>query len=399
MGLHVRVPVQAGLRLLGISFAKSYTIAEGARPERDPQGRSNVMAVESVEIAGPYNVAGAGDTPSRRTIFVCQPTGVSSEEPCARNILATLARRAYRRPVTDADVERLLGFYRTGRSQGGFERGIQLALRRLLVSPHFLLRTERAPSVTPGAASRISDLELASRMSFFLWSSIPDDELLDVAARGKLSDPTILEQQVRRMVADPRAVSLMTNFASQWLYLRDLRAVRPDLQVFPDFDDSLRDAFERETELFLESQLREDRPLTELLTANYTFANEQLARFYGMRDVYGSHFRRVAMTDPNRAGLLGHGSVLTVTSYSTRTSPTVRGKYLLSNILGSPPAPPPPNVPALKENGEDGEAPTTVRARLEAHRTNPVCAGCHARMDPLGVCARELYGDREVAHG
>jgi mono/diheme cytochrome c family protein len=390
-GLHVRFPAKAGSRLVSVAFANGYTVPEGAGPERQPQGNSPIMSVANVDIEGPFNVTGPGDTPSRRKIFVCQPTGAASEEPCAKKILATLARRAYRRPVTDQDVELLLGFYRTGRSQGGFEAGVRSALRTLLVSPNFLVRTEGAPATatvrpasTASTASRISDLELASRLSFFLWSSIPDDELLDVAARGKLSDSKVLEQQVRRMLADPRASSLVTNFASEWLYLRDLRAVRPDMQVFPDFDDSLRAAFERETELFLESQVSEDRPLIELLTANYTFANEQLARFYGIPNVYGSHFRRVTMTDPNRRGLLGQGSILTVTSYSTRTSPTVRGKYLLTNILGSPPPPPPANVPALKENGESGEAPTSVRARLEAHRKNPVCASCHARMDPLG---------------
>ena len=281
--LHVRFAAKAGPRLVGVAFAKGYAVQEGAGPERAPQGRSNIMSVANVEIEGPFNVTGPGDTPSRRKIFVCQPTGVSNEETCAKKILTTLARRAYRRPVTDRDLERLLGFYRAGRSQGDFEAGIRSALRGLLVSPNFLLRIEGAAATAAlrpvSTASRVSDVELASRLSFFLWSSIPDDELLDVATRGKLSDPKMLEQQVRRMLADPRAESLVTNFAGQWLYLRELRAVTPDPQIFPDFDDSLRAAFRRETELFLESQMREDRPLVDLLTADYTFVNERLARF------------------------------------------------------------------------------------------------------------------------
>jgi hypothetical protein len=390
VGLEVRVPVKAGPHLLGIAFAKRNTAQEGAGPEHVSQARAATadkgeMSLEEVEIEGPFSVAGPGDTPSRRRIFVCQPAEPSSEAPCAEKILASLARRAYRRPVTDRDVQSLLGFYRAGRSKGTFEAGIQFALERVLVSPNFLLRIEGVPStVTPGTASRISDVELASRLSFFLWSSIPDDELLDIAARGQLSDSTILEQQVRRMLVDRRATSLVTNFASQWLYLRNLRKLVPDAQVFPDFDDGLREAFEHETQLFLESQLREDRSLDDLLTANYTFLNERLARFYGIPNVYGNHFRRVTMSDPNRAGLLGHASVLTVTSYPTRTSPTVRGKYLLTNILGTPPPPPPPNVEGLRETGSEGEPPTSVRGRMETHRKNPVCAGCHARMDPLG---------------
>jgi hypothetical protein len=281
--------------------------------------------------------------------------------------------------------------YRAGRTDGGFESGIQVALEGLLVSPDFLLRLVRDPvQAAPSSVYRISDVELASRLSFFLWSSIPDDELLELAVRGKLGDPRILEQQVRRMLADARATALVTNFASQWLYLRDLRAVAPDTQVLPDFDESLREAFQRETELFLESQLREDRPVTDLLTANYTLVNERLARFYGIPNVYGDHFRRVAVSDPNRTGLLGHASLLTVTSYSTRTSPVQRGKFVLDNLLGAPPPPPPPNVPDLKGAGEGGEPPTTVRARMEAHRKNPVCASCHAQMDPIGFALEKF---------
>jgi hypothetical protein len=301
--------------------------------------------------------------------------------------MTSLARRAYRGRGTSRDIGDLLAFYRAGRAKGGFETGIQSALEKLLLSPKFLLRIDGLPSnaTTLRKAAgmvRISDLDLASRLSFFLWSSIPDDDLLEAAARGELKSSRTLAEQVRRMVSDPRAMSLVTNFASQWLYLRDLRKAVPDPRVFPDFDDSLRDAFEQETTLFLESQLRDDRPLIELLTADYTFVNERLARFYGIPRVYGSHFRRVRSAE-NRMGLLGHASLLTVTSYSTRTSPVVRGKYILSNLLGSPPPPPPPNVEALQEPRE-GEARPTMRARMEAHRTNPVCASCHARMDPLG---------------
>ena len=391
--LEVRFAAKAGPRIVGIAFARRNEVKEGAGPERLPAGggahyrsETAAMSLDSVDLEGPFNATGPGDTPSRRKILICRPVGPSTEEPCAKNILTTLARRAYRRPVTDRDVERLLRFYRTGRSNGDFETGVRFALERLLVSPSFLLRIDSVPSSVTSGTSRTADVELASRLSFFLWSSIPDDELLDIAARGKLSDPATLAHQVRRMLVDPRATSLVTNFASQWLHLRDLRKVAPDADVYPDFDDSLRVAFERETELFLESQLREDRPLIELLTAKYTFVNERLARFYDIPNVYGSHFRRVTMSDPSRSGLLGHASILTVTSYSTRTSPVVRGQYVLSNFLGSPPPPPPPNVPVLSEGstGGDGKPASTIRTRLEAHRKNPACAGCHARMDPLG---------------
>ena len=396
--LAVRFAAKAGPRFIGIAFVKRHSgVTEGAGHDRQPAAYSGnnretgEMGVESVVLEGPFNAAAPGDTPSRRQIFVCQPTVAASEEPCARQILTALARRAYRGLATDHDVESLLHFYRAGRTAGSFEAGIQLALEKLLVSPKFLLRVERGPStVTPPTATRISDtapriddIDLASRLSFFLWSSIPDDALLEVAERGQLRVPRVLEQQVRRMLADPRATSLVSDFASQWLYLRDLLQMQPDPYLFPDFDDSLREAFTRETALFLESQLREDRPLVELLTANYTFINERLARFYGIPHVYGSHFRRVTLSDPNRAGLLGHASILTITSYSTRTSPVVRGKYLLSNLLGSPPPPPPPNVEGLEEPS-DTQVRLTMRARMEVHRKNPVCAACHARMDPLG---------------
>jgi hypothetical protein len=288
-------------------------------------------------------------------------------------ILTALARRAYRRPVTDGDVALLMPPYRAGRAEAGFESGIQEALARLLVSPQFLFRIERDPvNSKSGNVYRISDLELASRLSFFLWSTIPDDPLLDAATQGELRDPKVLEEQVRRMLADPRAKALTTNFAD------------PDSRLFPDFDDNLREDFRHETEMFLESQLKDNRPLEELLTANYTFVNERLAKFYGIPGVYGTHFRRVTLADPNRRGLLGQASILTVTSYANRTSPVLRGKYVLDVILGAPPPPPPPSVPPLKESGEGGQAPASVRARMEEHRSNPVCAACHKQMDPLG---------------
>jgi hypothetical protein len=315
----------------------------------------------------------------------------TDESACAKTILSTIARRAYRRPVVEKDIQTLLPFYEKGRGHGTFDTGIQYALEALLMSPSFLLRVVQDPTkVDRGSNYRLSNLELASRLSFFLWSSVPDEELLEVATRGALADPKVLEQQVKRMLADTRSTAFVSNFFGQWLSLRDLKNVSPDPAAFPDFDDSLRDAFQRETQLFLESQVREDRGVGDLLTANYSFLNERLARFYGIPGVYGPHFRRVALPDPNRAGLLGHGSILTVTSYSTRTSPVVRGKWLLTNILGSPPPPPPPDVPALKENGEGGAAPTTVRERMEEHRKNAVCAACHARMDPMGF-ALENY--------
>ena len=351
------------------------------------------MAADFITIEGPFNAARPTDSASRRQIFVCRPTGAQDEEGCARKILSTLVRRAYRRPVTDRDVEPLLGLYRNGRRDGDFETGIQFALEGLLVSPNFLLRVERDPANLPGGTPyRISDLELASRLSFFLWSSLPDDALLDAATRGELKDPQVLDQQVRRMLADRRATALVRNLTGQWLQLRNMRVMEPDPRVFPDFDESLREAFIAETEMFLESQMREDRPLTEILTANYTFVNERLAKFYGFPNVYGSHFRRVTSSDPRRQGLLSQGSILTLTSYSTRTSPVVRGKFLLDNIVGAPPPPPPPNVPPLPDAGKGAQVATSMRDRMEAHRKNPVCAGCHARMDPLGFAFENFDG-------
>ena len=386
--LEVRFPAKAGTHVVGVSFLKRTLAPEGVGPSQLPvgsiSGRGTELGVSSVQIGGPYEAGGRGETASRRRIFVCRPANSQDEEPCAEQILATLARRAYRRPVTDDDVETLLGFYTAGRSQGDFDSGIQAALERILVDPEFLFRIIREPSnVAPGTVYRLSDLELASRLSFFLWSSIPDAELLDVAARGELSDPTVLEYQVRRMLANARSDALVSNFAAQWLYLRNMRAVAPDVNTYPEFDDNLRDAFQRETELFIDSQLREDRSVADLLAANYTFVNERLARHYQIPNVYGSRFRRVTLSDGTRGGLLGQGSILTVTSYATRTSPVLRGKWLLENMLGAPPPPPPGDVPELSESG-DGGRPTSVRERMEQHRKDPACASCHTRMDPLG---------------
>ena len=391
--LEVRLSVRAGTRLVGVSFvdAPGQSLPVDGRPPPPPITSfaftlyPHAPAVESVEVVGPYDGRVPEDTPSRRAIFVCHPTGPKGESPCAREILASLARRAYRRPVTDSDIRPLVASYEHGRREGGgFEDGIRWAVEALLVSPKFLFRIERDPvDVPPGTPYRISDLDLASRMSFFLWSSIPDDELIDLAARRELSEPAVLEAQTRRMLNDPRSHALVENFAGQWLYLRNLRTVAPNATQFPEFDDNLREAFLRETELFVESQLREDRSVRDLLEADYTFVNERLARHYGIPNVYGSHFRRITYGDDRRAGLLGHGSILTVTSYPHRTSPVVRGKWLLENLLGAPPPPPPPNVPALTETA-DGERPETMRERMAQHRRNPVCASCHSSIDPLG---------------
>jgi hypothetical protein len=385
-GLEVKFTARAGSSLVGVSILDRPLVTEGVNPTRLPvwtfSPGNDRIAVDSVEIEGPFNAIGPGDTPSRRRIFVCKPSS-GDDTACARTILTALARRAYRRPVTSRDADRLLRFYAAGREGADFESGIRTALESILVDPEFLFRIEREPAgVARGAAYRISDLELASRLSFFLWSSIPDEELLAAAERGALGDRAELERQVRRMLADRRSSALVENFGEQWLHIRSLRGVTPDVNAFPEFDDNLRAAFERETLLFLDSQLREDRPVTELLTANYTFVNERLARHYGIPNVYGSRFRRVALSG-QRGGLLGEGSILTTTSHATRTSPVLRGKWVLENLLGAPPPAPPANVPPLKEN-KAGEQSSTVRERLEAHRQNPVCASCHARMDPIG---------------
>ena len=391
--LVVRVPVAAGARTVGAAFVSQGSAV--VERHRQPFLKVHITvggdqrtqpAVYSITITGPFDATGPGDTASRRRVFTCRPLpGGPDERACAEDILTTLAGRAYRRPVTREDLDTLLDFYAEGRAAGGFEAGIETALRRLLVSPDFLFRIERDPEgVATDAAYRITDLELASRLSFFLWSSLPDDDLLAVAGDGTLREPGVLARQVRRMLADPRAASLVTNFAAQWLYLRNLPAVSPDFIVFPDFDETLRRALRQETELFFDSIIREDRSVLDLLNADYTFVNERLAKHYGMPGVYGSHFRRIALPAGSpRGGLLGQGSILAVTSYATRTSPVVRGKWILENLLGTPPPPPPANVPPLSEG--DSDAVLSMRERMVQHRRNPVCATCHAIMDPVGL--------------
>jgi mono/diheme cytochrome c family protein len=384
--LEFRTRVKAGPRLIGITFIEPNETRDEEVLRPRMRGVGPERAIDAVTISGPYNHAGPGDTPSRRRIFVCRPASAAEEGPCARRILATLERRAYRRPVTQADVQSLMPFYDGGRAEGGFEMGIERALGRLLVSPQFLFRIERDPAnAVPGSSHAVSDVELASRLSFFLWSSIPDDELLDLAFQGKLREPGTLEEQVDRMMKDPRSSSLVTNFAAQWLYLRDLDAKRPNEVLFADFDESLRGAFRRETDLFLDSILRGDRSVLELLSANFTFVNERLAKHYGIPNVHGSDFRRVIVPpDSPRAGLLGQGSILTITSYANRTSPVNRGKWVLENLLSDPPPPPPPDVPALKTEKNGTGNPLSMREAMIQHRANPACSGCHSRMDPIG---------------
>ncbi len=390
--LQARVPVKAGLRQVMATMLKSDDAEpEGGGPDRlSPYSRNSdnansPIAIASLLIGGPYEGKVPLDSPSRQLLFVCHPANTADEAPCATKILSNLARRAYRRAATDDDVQTLLGFYKRARAAGSFDDGIRAALERVLVSPDFLFRIEADPAgAAPGSVYRISDVELASRLSFALWSSIPDDTLLDLAIRGKLHEPAVLEQQVSRMFADPRArASLVQNFFEDWLQTRNVWLLNPDSTKFPWFDDNLRTAFVTETELFLDAQLKEDHSIVDLLTSNETFLNEQLARHYGISGIYGSHFRRVKLTDENRFGLLGKASVLAVTSYTTRTSPTIRGKWLLENILAAPMPAPPPNVPALESSNKDGK-PLSVREMLEMHRANAACASCHARMDPLG---------------
>jgi mono/diheme cytochrome c family protein len=400
-----RIRIAAGAHEVG------FTWAERPRPRQDawePSLRATLEAhnpsglprLQSGNIEGPYGVSGVSDTPARRRLFTCTSpasAGASarsgrgsrdagaSEDGCAAEVLSNVARRAFRRPVTEADLDAPMAFYREARAEGGnFDDGIRSGLARILASPAFLFREEYdSPDLPAGAAHPVTDLELASRLSFFLWSSIPDDELLDLAIAGRLRAPGVLEAQVRRMLADVRADALMTAFTGQWLQLRNLDKVTPDLLMFPDFDDNLRQAFRRETELLFTAVVRENRSALELLNADFTFVNERLARHYGIRDVYGSRFRRVPVEDPNRRGLLGHGAILSLTSVATRTSPVLRGKYIISNLLNTPPLPPPPNVPELEASASP-DRPTTVREQLERHRANPVCASCHRNIDPVG---------------
>ena len=391
--LQVRAPMTAGLHQVLATIVKTEDIkAEGLGPARIPiwnrEGDvlSAELSISSLLIGGPYDGRVPKDSPSRRRIFVCVPASASEESACATKIVGALARRAYRRQVTADDVQTLMGFYQRERAQRDFDNGIRAALERLLTSPDFLFRIEADPEKVPaGTAYRLSDVELASRLSFFLWSSIPDEELLDLAIRGRLHDAGVLDQQVRRMLAEPRARrTLVDNFFGQWLQTRNVWLLTPDANTkFPWFDDNLRSAMVRETELFLDDQLKADRGIADLLTADSTFLNDQLARHYGISGVYGSHFRRVTLADENRWGLLGKASVLAVTSYPTRTSPTIRGKWLLENILAAPVPPPPPNANTNLDESKLGKT-TTVREMLEQHRANPICASCHARMDPLG---------------
>jgi hypothetical protein len=381
-----RVPVTAGPHLVGITFVEHSEALDENVVRGRMRGRGTLPAIAMATIRGPFAATSPGDTPSRRRIFVCQPSSADQELSCAREIFSTLARRAYRRAATEEDVAALLPFYEQGRAEGGFDAGIQLALERLLVSPQFLYRIEREPAGTaPGGAYAVSDLELATRLSFFLWSSIPDDDLLLAAIDGRLREPGVLASQVQRMLADPRSEAMVTNFAAQWLFLRDVEAKDPDIFLFPDHDRSLMSALERETELFVDSVLRGGHSVVDLLTANHTFLNERLAKHYGIPNVQGSYYRRIDLgPDSNRSGLLGQGSILTVTSYATRTSPVLRGKYVLDNLLASPPPPPPPDVPALATEAEDTGAPLTMRDAMVRHRADPACAGCHAKMDPIG---------------
>jgi mono/diheme cytochrome c family protein len=399
-GLEVRFSAKAGSRGVAVSFRQKRVELEGVRPSQPravgaaltyDEMSDGYAAIDQVVIGGPYQVTGPGDTLSRRRIFVCRPTGASDQDRCAKSILSTLARRAYRRPITDEDVQTLFGFF-TAERDNGFDKAIELSLERILTDPEFLFRVERDPAnAAPGSIYRISDLELASRLSFFLWSSIPDDELLDLATRGRLKAAGVLKKQVQRMLADVRSKALVDNFVGEWLEFRNIQNVAPDQNVFPDFDENLRHAFEQETELFVGSQIREDHSVVDLLTADYTFVNERLAKHYGIPNVAGDRFRRVHISDPARAGILGQGSILAVTSYPNRTSPVLRGKFLLSNILGTPPSPPPPVVPGFPDRGEGGK-PASVRARLEQHRKNPTCAACHQPMDPLGFALENFDG-------
>ena len=390
-GLEVRVNVDAGPHVIGITFPREtwepdgvlqprqtgFALAINDKPDSNP-------ALGSVQISGPYAVDGPGNTPARRRIFTCAPATAADEPRCAREILSALARRAYRRPVTETDVRTLLDFYEAGRRDGSFDDGIGFALERLLADPDFLYRIERDPvDSASGTPYPVSDVELASRLSFFLWSSIPDDELIDRAEDGTLGDPHVLERQVRRMLADGRANALVENFAGQWLHLRNMESVYPDPLEFPDFDENLRDAYQAETELFIEQLLNEDASVLDLLRADYTFVNERLARHYGIPNIYGNRFRKVSLPPGEHAGLLSHGSLMTVTSYPNRTSPVLRGKWVLENLLGAPPPEPPPDVPTLEEENADGE-PLSMRQALVQHRENPACAVCHAPMDPIG---------------
>jgi mono/diheme cytochrome c family protein len=397
--LQARVRIAAGSHVLGVAFvektgARNTSLYRPLLGNTDSVDSDGVPRIDVVMVTGPFNATGPGDTASRRRIFSCTPaTAAAAEERrCATTIVSTLARRAFRRPVTAAETATLMEFYDRGRAGGRFDAGVQMAIRRVLADPAFLFRAEREPTGVPaGRPYKVNDLDLASRLSFFLWSSIPDDELLRVAADGRLSSPAVFQQQVRRMLADPKADALVTNFAGQWLQLRNLERVAPNPMEFPDFDDDLRRAFRRETELFFGSIVREDRSVLDLLRADYTYVNGRLARHYGVAGINGSQFRRITVTDEARKGLLGQGSILTLTSHPNRTSPVKRGKWILENLMGSPPPPPPPNVPPLKESSELPR-PRTMKERMVEHRANPTCANCHRLMDPLGLAMENFDG-------
>ena len=404
--LEVTIPVKAGSRMVGATFlATNYRPSLDMVKQYDRKSLENnsipqlqyYPAIGFLRIQGPFTAQNPVDSRSIRKVFTCRPAKVSQEEPCAEAILATLTRRAYRRPAAARDREALMSFYQEGRRAGTFEDGIELALRRLLASPQFLVRAEKEPANVPaGRAYRVSDLELASRLSFFLWSSIPDDQLINVASQGRLSNPKVLEQQVRRMLADPRSDALVSNFGAQLLYLRNLPATSPDGVFYPDWDDELRQGFRRETELFFDSIKQEDRNVLDLLTADYTFVNERLARHYGIPNIYGSHFRRVTLGPEldYRRGLLGKGSFLSVTwTQNFRTSPVKRGVWVLENILGTPPPEPPPNVPALEDSSGGSGKILTLREQMTVHRKNQPCAGCHKLMDPIGFALDNFDAD------
>ena len=389
-GFELVLPVKAGPRVIGATFPREMWEAEGVQQPRLfgyqlavtelPDGNPGIG---SVEIEGPLSIDGSGITPSRQQIFSCEPISADQEPACARQILSSLARRAYRRAVTENDVQGLMEFYKQGQLEGGFETGIQFALERLLVSPDFLFRIEQDPrNAEPDSMYPVTDTELASRLSFFLWSSLPDDELLDLVERSELRDPGVLETQVKRMMSDSRSSGFIENFVGQWLYLRNLDGIYPDPAAFPEFDENLREAFQRETELFIDDQIRSDRSLRELLSADYTYVNERLAEHYGIPKIYGNRYRKVMLEGAERGGLFGHGSLMMVTSYPNRTSPVLRGKFVLENLLGGPPPEPPPNVPAL-ETSNDGKQ-LTMREAMAMHRENPACRVCHAAMDPIG---------------
>ena len=401
-GVEVRFFAAAGPATLAVNFVADSSLPEGMqRPHyaitsyEYAGNRTEKTGIARIELRGPYGELSRGDTPARRRIFSCRPLSseIQDEEICATEIIDRIGRLAYRQTLADTDIQTLLAAYGDGRRDRDFDAGIEMVIRRMLVSPKFLFRELDEPQyLAAGDSYQISELELASRLSFFLWSSIPDTQLLDLAETGRLRAPGVLQQQIARMLADNKSNALITNFTEQWLHLRNIQLVSPDPIEFADFDSNLRQAMQRETELFLQSQFREDHSIVDLLTADYTYLNERLAKHYDIVNIYGTHFRRVKLQDEVRMGLLGKASVLTVTSYAHRTSPVVRGKWLLENVIGTPPPPPPADVPALSENEDEDAAPLSVRARMELHRSNPVCASCHKVMDPLGFALENFDG-------